>query len=582
MLEVFRDRDSPPLRSMVPWAGEFAGKYLTSAATVLAATGDERLRAGLREFVGVLTGLQAEDGYLGPWPEGARLSRDAPNCKSIWDAWGHYHLMLGLLKWADLSADPRATGAASRIGDLLCARFLGARTPRLVDTGSAECNLAPAHGLCLLHEKTGRREYLDLAIQIVGELSARDAEGAPLAGDYLEQACAGVEASQMPKTRWEGLHTVQALAALGRLTGERRYADAFRHLWWSMAKGDRHNNGGLTSGEQLTGDPYDPERIETCCTVAWMANCVDMLALTGTPAAADELELAFYNSVLGMHSRTGRWATYSTPMNGFRRASAHELVFQAREGSPELNCCSVNSPRGLGLLSEWAVMAGGDAVALNYYGPADYRIPLPGAGELGLAVETGYPLDGRIRIRVNPVLRSRFALKLRIPAWSARTLVTVNGVGVPTVLPGSYLALERSWTPGDVIDVTIDLSLHFWNGERRFKGFASIYRGPVLLAFDHRYNLPLSRRDVSPVHDLMLDLPSLDAVSLRGMSGRWDDWLPPWLLLEFRAVDGRAVRLCDFASAGAAGTPYVSWLPVRGLPATPAFTEANPLRSVRV
>src|ERR1043166_3668328 len=34
MLEMFRDRDRRPLREMVPWAGEFAGKYLTSAVEV--------------------------------------------------------------------------------------------------------------------------------------------------------------------------------------------------------------------------------------------------------------------------------------------------------------------------------------------------------------------------------------------------------------------------------------------------------------------------------------------------------------------------------------------------------------------
>ena len=31
MLEMFRDRDRTPRRDLVPWAGEFAGKYLTSA-----------------------------------------------------------------------------------------------------------------------------------------------------------------------------------------------------------------------------------------------------------------------------------------------------------------------------------------------------------------------------------------------------------------------------------------------------------------------------------------------------------------------------------------------------------------------
>ena len=82
----------------------------------------------------------------------------------------------------------------------------------------------------------------------------------------------------------------------------------------------------------------------------------EMLKLTGNSVVADELELSTLNSALGMHSPTGRWATYNTPMDGVRKASAHDIVFQSREGTPELNCCSVNSARGLGLLSEWAVM----------------------------------------------------------------------------------------------------------------------------------------------------------------------------------------------------------------------------------
>src|SRR5262245_54630586 len=40
MIEMFRDRDRHPLRDLVPWAGEFAGKYLVSAAQVWRVTGE--------------------------------------------------------------------------------------------------------------------------------------------------------------------------------------------------------------------------------------------------------------------------------------------------------------------------------------------------------------------------------------------------------------------------------------------------------------------------------------------------------------------------------------------------------------
>ena len=62
-------------------------------------------------------------------------------------------------------------------------------------------NLAPAHGLCLLYEKTGEKRYLELARQIVDEFAAVDANGHPLAGDYLRRGLAGDDFYRLPKPR---------------------------------------------------------------------------------------------------------------------------------------------------------------------------------------------------------------------------------------------------------------------------------------------------------------------------------------------------------------------------------------------
>ena len=195
ILEMFADRDVRPYRSLMPWAGEFAGKYLTGAVQVLRARPDERLRRGLADFSAHLVRLQDSDGYLGPWPAGSRLSGQAPNADGgggTWDAWGHYHVMLGLLLWHEESADPAALAAARAIGDLFCQRFLGSTAPRLVDTGSTEMNLAPAHGLALLHARTGEQRFLDLALQLAQEEFAAAGPQGPLAGDYLRAGLAAL------------------------------------------------------------------------------------------------------------------------------------------------------------------------------------------------------------------------------------------------------------------------------------------------------------------------------------------------------------------------------------------------------
>jgi DUF1680 family protein len=503
--------------------------------------------------------------------------------------------MLGLMLWHQATGDPSSLSCACRIADLICAKYLGDRYPRLVETGSTEMNLAPVHALSILARQTRHPQYLAMARQIVAEFGAQ-ADGRSLAGDWLRLALAGTPFFAMPKPRWESLHPIMGLAELYWTTGEAAYREAFEHIWWSIAEADRHNNGGFSSGEQATGNPYDPRPIETCCTIAWIATSVEMLKLTGNSVVADEIELSTLNSVVGMHSRSGRWATYNTPSDGARFASAHYIVFQARSGSPELNCCSVNRPRGLGMIGDWAVMQGLDGLYLNYYGPARIALRLDSQGvrehqgranRLEIVLETDYPRSGHLVAHIRPELSCELAIFFRIPYWSAHTDVTVNGERVPDVQPGTYLSIERTWRNGDIVELDLDMSPHFWRGERECGGLTSAYRGPLLLAYDHRYNRSLHTGQKSVVYggdprrtsaDALL-VPTLDARSLRPASVAWDDWLPPTLLLEAATADGRTVRLCDYASAGQTGSLYWSWLPFGNCPNATGFSGQNPLRS---
>jgi DUF1680 family protein len=276
-----------------------------------------------------------------------------------------------------------------------------------------------------------------------------------------------------------------------------------------------------------------------------------MLRLTGNSLVADELELSLFNGMLGGQSPTGRWWTYNTPMDGVKKASAHDIVFQARAGSPELNCCSVNAPRGLSMLAEWAVMAAEEGLYLNFYGPGTMNVPLPNGETLTLTQKTEYPVQGKVAIQLGLQNGAHFTLHLRIPSWSQKSQVSINGTPVEAVVAGSYLALTRTWQDGDRVDVELDIGLHFWFGEQECAGKASLYRGPLLLAYDQRYN-PMDPEEIPilNVHQLAYELVG------------WGKPLSPWLLLRFKSADGTLLTLCDFANAGMTGTEYRSWLPV--------------------
>ncbi len=546
MLQMFRDRDRLPRRALVPWAGEFPGKYLISAVQSYRLTRDRRLRTLLQDLVRDLIAVQDADGYLGPHPRTERLTGKTHDGGSpLWDLWGHYHCMLGLLYWWQEMGDASALQSACKAADLICRRFLDTDT-RVLSAGAEEMNMAVSHVLCLLYEATGNARYLQMAREIEKDWQT------PPAGDYLRTALRGVEFYQTPKPRWESLPSVQTMAELYLITGDERYRKAVLHIYQSIRRTDRHNTGAFSSAEQAVGNPYDTRAIETCCVVAWMALCMDVLRLTGDSTVADELELATYNAVLGAQHPSGRWWTYNTPMDGVRRASAHDIVFQAHQGAPELNCCSTNAPRGLGVLSEWSIMRSPDGLNLNYYGPGTIQITLQRGRTLSLNIAGDYPRSPDVKVQVNVTRPTHFCLRLRVPAWSRRTAVWLNGSRITEVQPGTYLALEREWRRGDELRIRFDFSLHVWLGEREQAGKASLYRGPLLLAYDQRFNA------VDPD-----DLPALSLANLRYAEEKPTGLFAPQVLLRFSTADGRALRLCDFASAGAMGTVYRSWLPVR-------------------
>ena len=551
MIEMFRLRDRKPAPSLVPWAGEFVGKYLISAVQASQVTGDSSITHRLSGTVADLLSTQAEDGYLGPFPKKERLLGN-------WDLWGHYHVIQALLLWFEATGDEGALDAAVRAGDLVCNTYLGTGR-RAFDAGSQEMNLAVIHGLGLLYRKTANVRYLQMMREI-----EKDWERA---GDYFRQGLAGVDFYRTPRPRWESLHDLQGIVELYRATGDERYKTAFVNLWRSIQRLDRHNTGGFSSGEQAIGQPYSPAPIETCCTVAWMAITVDMLRLTGESTAADELELSTLNAALGAQHPSGRWWTYNTPMDGVREASAHTIVFQSRAGTPELNCCSVNGPRSLGMLHEWAVMLDEDGVVLNYYGPFGAKVTLRNNSDISLREETSYPIDSRVKIQVEPdEFKKTFTLKLRIPQWSRLTRVTLPDGRAVNPLAGQYFPIRRDWQKDDTVTIEFDFRPRIWVGDREASGKMSIYRGPVLLAFDQHWN---SFDDDA--------IPPLDAPSVLGGSLQADSpgsgALSPWLLVSLRGERDQEVRLCDFASAGAHGTRYRSWLPAVNLPPPPVLLD---------
>lgn len=547
MLGMFAHRTDPGYLNSerpVPWAGEFAGKYLMSAIQSIRMTHNAELTSVASKFVNDLIASQGTDGSLG--------------MPLAWDLWSQYHVILGLLAWHDFTGSPPALNAARRAADLACTRYLSRPAAIAADhPADDEKNQAFAHGLAVLYLRTNEQRYLNLLRAIVTEWAS--------SGNYIAHALNGGEFFTAPRHRWESLHDVQAIAELFHITGEQRYRDAFTKIWHSIKIHDRRVTGGFTSFEEAKGNPWDPRYIETCGTVAWSILGVDMLRLTDDPLVADELEISLFNGVLGSQSPDGRHWTYHSPMGGipidasdscanmigYRWPAFYNLDWQARSTYPQLSCCSMNGPRGIGNLVEWAVRQTGDTVTVNYLGSSTTSFRLPDGIDVRMDVQTEYPARGSIRLVIDTARAITFTLRVRIPRWAASVRANVNGEPVGAAAPGSYWVIRREWQRTEALSIELDMSVRVADGQREATGRAVAYRGPLLLTYDAWRG---------PYH-----LTAMPNVALRRQPSISPQASQALVEAIFQSSSG-PITLVDFASAGQSSSGN---LPVRPNPFVP-------------
>jgi hypothetical protein len=132
-----------------------------------------------------------------------------------------------------------------------------------------------------------------------------------------------------------------------------------------------------------------------------------------------------------------------------------------------------------------------------------------------VAAESSYPFgdqaESQVVIKVQPAVKSRFALNLRIPSWAEGTVCGVwddaaTFERIDDLKPGSFVTLSREWgvDPPTEIRLTVPMPVRLLDG---FNGAVSIQRGPVIYAlqiepewkiFKDRAGLPFDDWEVLP------------------------------------------------------------------------------------
>ncbi|MDH7569477.1 MAG: glycoside hydrolase family 127 protein, partial [Armatimonadota bacterium] len=91
--------------------------------------------------------------------------------------------------------------------------------------------------------------------------------------------------------------------------------------------------------------------------------------------------------------------------------------------------------------------------------------------------ETEYPFEETVRLVVHSPEPVAFPLHLRIPAWATHATVRTAGGTEEPAPPGRFHVIERTWHPGDVVEVRFPMGLRT---VRRLHNAVVLERGPLV------------------------------------------------------------------------------------------------------
>lgn len=281
------------------------------------------------------------------------------------------------------------------------------------------------------------------------------------------------------------MYLYSGMADVARLLEDSSYWKALVRVWPDVVDRNMYVTGGIGSSgsnEGFTRDYDLPNRSayeETCASVGMVFWNERMNRISGDARYADQLERTLYNAALAGISLSGRQFFYGNPM----QSRGNHL----RSDWFSCACCPPNIARLLGSLGGYIYGKAPGSVYVNLYIGNTARFSLDGS-PLKLQLQTSYPYQGAVALRLWPKGPRHFRLLLRKPGFDASVLVAVNGQAeqaVPT--SHGYLVLDRTWKPGDEVELRIPLKTRLLQANPKVladRGRRVFMRGPLVYCLE--------------------------------------------------------------------------------------------------
>jgi hypothetical protein len=391
-----------------------------------------------------------------------------------------------------------------------------------------------------------------------------------LCGFYAQQH-APIRKQTVPvghSVRFGYLETAIAMLCRSKSDCQSDLQPTLEQAWERMVTRRMYITGGLGGAPYIEGfgNDYelDPEYAyaETCASLASLFWNWEMALLTQNARYSDLFEWQLYNATNVGMGQNGDTYLYNNPLE------VHHGV--TRQGWYVVPCCPSNLSRTFADLGKYIYSFDENNVWIHQYISSEATVDVGMPVKIRIVSEL--PWNGKVRIHIDPAEKRRFKLHLRTPSWGRisvypyepiRKQMEANGnyhfshhvdfatgiheIGREVFLESEkhktydprcsfFTTIDLPWSPGDIIEVEIDVSIKLLHAHPKLKGHSgkvTVTRGPLVYCLESVDN-----------PDVDIFTAQLDPASLR------DEFLPDLLggciVMHGKTMEGKPLKFIPY------------------------------------
>lgn len=327
-------------------------------------------------------------------------------------------------------------------------------------------------------------------------------------GSYAQDSIAVIKQREAVGHAVRAVYMYAGMTDIAAIYHDKDYHAAIEEIWSNMVNKKMYVTGGIGArhdGEAF-GKNYELPNLtaynETCAAIGNIYWNQRMFNLSGDVKYTDVIEKTLYNAVISGISLSGTEFFYPNPLESdavykFNRGSC------TRQSWFDCSCCPTNLIRFIPSISNLIYAHDKQNIFINLFVGSEAKVMMNG-NTIHLAQETEYPINSKIKIKINPEKTERFNLKVRVPGWCRNEVLPgnlyqyqtknpsvielwLNGKKTSTIIKDGYLIINKKWSKNEVLEINFPMNVQTISTNKLVKenlGKSAISYGPFIYAVE--------------------------------------------------------------------------------------------------